>query len=66
MSAAEVLGADAAAMVGKCASCRFSRDGDLFGEGGLHCAHVELENGPERVRAHWTCRNYQYETGSVA
>lgn len=68
MSRAErvsVLG-EASAWVGKCAACRFSQGGDLFGEGGLHCAHLDNEGGPRRTRPQWSCPAYEYEPGAAA
>lgn len=71
MTARAIFG-EAAALVGKCASCRHAAGvGDDQARASLVCLRYlgdwrgAIEAG-EFVRPHWSCRAYEYEPGSLA
>lgn len=63
--AVEVLG-DAAAWVGRCASCRFSVGSDLVGVSGLVCAKWNKSEAYSTVKPQWRCDEYEYEPGAAS
>lgn len=60
MSARAIFGGSAA-LVGRCASCRFS----VGIAAGLGCDKGKWASGPVAVRPVFSCRQYAYEPGSL-
>ena len=56
---------EAAALVGKCQSCRFAKQGDLLGGDGLFCGQIENAKGWERTKPHYSCERFEYEPGAL-
>ena len=56
---------EAAALVGKCQSCRFAKQGDLLGSEGLFCGYIDNAKGWGRTKPHYSCERFEYEPGAL-